>query len=199
MAKPGILASVRRAVTVASDTFNRADSTSGLGTSDSGHTWSSLAGTWGIDTNEAYIVSNAASGLYATVLDAGVADCTVEVTLVATTGASVGNYGLSFRATDINNWWRFNADDNNDNLYLSRMVAGSHTSVQTVNAAGIAPGDVLKVVLSGNDIDCYHNGTLKASTTDSAFNTVTKHGLMVSLGSGTPSTAARWDDFSVVA
>lgn len=55
---PGLAtASFRPALTPVVDTFNRADSIIGLGTSDSGHTWVPITGVLGITSSEAYLVS----------------------------------------------------------------------------------------------------------------------------------------------
>ena len=50
----GVLAgSARVGVLAVSDSFNRADNASSLGTADSGHVWTAHTGTWGIDGNRA--------------------------------------------------------------------------------------------------------------------------------------------------
>lgn len=55
---PGLAAvSFRPAIAPVVDTFNRAASTTGLGTADSGHTWVPITGVLGITNNEAYLVS----------------------------------------------------------------------------------------------------------------------------------------------
>ena len=177
------------------DHFTRATVTSPMGNADSGHLWTPLSGTWGIDTNRAYSSSWVSSAIYATVVDSGLFNCTIDVKL-ANVASNPGNYGLCFRATDNNNYWRWIADKFNSRLYLQKRVAGAFTTVAQVNGIAIANGHTLRVVLNGSSIDCYHNGALQASTSDAHNSSATKHGLQVAYG-GTADGATQWDDFTV--
>ena len=182
------------AVAAQTDAFGRADSTTTLGTTDTGQAWSVLSGTWGISSNAAYEPGAVPVTQHAAVIDSGLSDCVVQVTVPVLSGLS-GNAGVIFRATDDSNYWRFvigGATDNN--WYFQKKVAGSFSLVGT--GAGRATGDVLKVVLGGNTITVFKNGTQMATTTDSFNSTATKHGLANS-SSSSGGTVARFDDFSV--
>lgn len=181
--------------TVVVDRFNRSNSTTAMGTAETGQTWTPRLGTWGINNGTAYVVSNVVATTYSTVVDAGVADCTVTVTLAALIAGN-GNVGITFRNVDSNNWWRFIADPANSRLYLQRNLAGSPLTYDTINSVTISAGDVLSVVLDGDSIACYHNGVARILRTNSSHNTATHHGLIVST-SNPASNASRWEDFSV--
>lgn len=171
-----------------SDSFNRANNTSSLGTADSGHVWTALAGTWGIDTNRARKYSPGAQG-YA-VIDAGVANGTVQATLQGTVSSGgAGGGGVAFRMTDANNGWFTEADGTSGYLY---KVAGGGFSI-VASYGGWVVGDVVSVVLSGTSIIVKKNGVQVASVTDSFNSTATKHGLRDYGGN------IRLDDFSVTA
>lgn len=169
-----------------SDDYNRADSATTLNTSSSGHAWTALAGTWGITSNAGYLPSGANESV--AYLEASDADVTIEVKC---TGTSLSRQGLAFRVVDINNFliWYFIGG----NIQCWKQVANGWTQIASA-AVTAAQNDIIKVVLSGTSIDLYHNGSLKASITESAHQTATKHGMYWEVGG---SAAVRWDDFSV--
>lgn len=177
------------AVSLPSDDFNRADTDTGLGTSSSGHTW--LTGgagnsVWGIDTNRAKKVDGAIAAV--AYIDSGVSDCTVEVTM-ATIDTRCG---LSFRFSDNSNWWYLWWLTSTS--FQVRKVEGGSSSAVFSHTQTMANGDVLKVVLSGDQIGVYINDDLKTTITDSFNQTAEGHGIYrESGGGGDP----RWDDFSV--
>lgn len=162
-----------------SDTFNRADSTTSLGTADTGQVWTvpTTGAVWGISANRAYLTNTTAQSL--AVVETGVADCTVSVTMPV-----VGDAGLCFRVIDDNNNFVLTASQ------LYKRVAGSFTAVVTFST--IVAGDRVSVVLSGATIVVKVNGADVASTTDTYNQTATRHGLR-SHGA----TAPRFDDFTV--
>lgn len=168
------------------DDFNRADSATTLNTSSSGHTWVAEAGTWGIDTNQAYLPTPTTDARV--LVETGASDCTIEVTL-----ATIGNRpGISFRYVDLNNYWVVHRVGGLGYLILKR-VAGSWTTVHT-EAMSTANGDVLKVVLSGSSIEFWVNAVLKTTLTGQTdHQTATQHGLYHETGS----EPARWENFSI--
>ncbi len=167
------------------DSFNRADSSSSLGTTDTGQPWTALAGTWGITGNKAYKVTGSAQGW--AVVESGVSDCTISVTLSGTTNAGGG---ITFRATDANNNLFIDADGTGFDVY--KTVAGS---ISGIGGGGttFAAGDVMTVVLSGSSIVIKKNGSGDiGGGIASTFNqTATKHGLRDYTGS------VRLDSFSI--
>lgn len=172
------------------DTFTRADTTSGMGTSNTGQTWNEITGTWGISSNQAYLPS----GVGQAVIDSGKADATIQVTWIA---AALGTQRprLIFRCTDANNYWFIDPVDANT-LQLYKNVAGGSTQVGSNATHAWASGDVVKVVTSGNSISVYINGVLAIGPVTDSFNaSATSHGIGV-ISNG---ASLRFDDFSVQA
>ena len=172
-------------LTAVYDTFTRADSALTLGSAESGQAYSVLAGTPGIASNRAY----PASGNPLVLVEAGVANGLVSLTVAVSDTAAGKEQWIYFRAADANNFWRFGSSVTD--LKLQKDVAGSLSTVATV-AATVASGDVLSVVLSGASILCYRNGALVTSTTDAQFQASTKHGF-----GWFGTTTSRLDDFRV--
>jgi len=174
------------------DTFDRADSATSLGTSDSGHVWTALSGTWGIATNAAYLPTSA-DNYNAAIVDSGRADCTVQYT-ASTVDESEGR--VPVRMTDSQNGFIGQASGAGVGIHrLYRIEAGAFTELGTYTADHVS-GDVLKMVLSGSSIKYFLNGVERIAATDSFQSTAMKHG--IGAGTGTPTTH-RYNDFSVVA
>lgn len=160
------------------DSFNRASSTTTMGNTDTGETWVPNSGTWGIAIDDQAYASVASQST--TVVESGVSDCTVEVTLDV-----VSDSGLCLRSTDNNNHFVTNATT------LFRKQSGSFTAIGTFST-GFGSGNVIKAVLSGTSIEIFRNGSSVLSVTSSFNQTATKHGLR-SNGANLP----RFDDFSI--
>jgi hypothetical protein len=171
--------------TLASDTFTRADSTTTLGTAETGGPWSARVGTWGIASNKAYLVSGSTGIATVPML----ADGTTQVTI----STIAGRAGMVFRVQDANNYWVITDSFGFATYNVNKVVAGSATFMGNLGLAG-ADGDVLKVICSGSSISIYYNGVLKLSLTDTTF----QHALGVGLYSGAAAGIARWDSFSFV-
>ena len=80
------------------DTFTRANTTTGLGTSTSGSLWSALRGNWIISSNKA-TSSDAPSSYPLTSVEVGKLEQTIKVTDIGS------GPGIAFWVTDANNWW----------------------------------------------------------------------------------------------
>lgn len=174
-----------------SDSFNRANSTTGLGTTDSfnGGTntaWQAITGTLGINTNQAYNAGATNDAL--AVVDAANADVKVSITIATANG--IAEDAVYFRVTDANNKWR--AIRSSATLFLQKFVSGTKTNVGST-AYSVVNGDVLSVTVSGSSITVTVNGTTKLTATDTFNQTVTKHGF----GQGTQSNVSRYDNFQV--
>lgn len=171
------------------DTFDRANSSSALGTpSDGGSAWVAQSGTWGITSNLGYSVSGGSQET--AVLEANSADVDVQVTL-----ALGGNSeGLVARAADDNNYLLFIFQASTNQLLLYKKVGGSFIEIDggIVNSA-VNVNDVYKLSVSGSTINCYQNGVLKIGPiTETAGQTNTKHGIRSHASSG-----GRFDTFSI--
>lgn len=168
---------------VASDAFNRPDNASSLGSTDTGQVWTVHTGTWGIQSQRAYTPVGTEN--YATI-DAGLNNFSAQVQLAV----RVNRSGLVFRFVDSANWIRFVLSSST--VFLQRRVAGSTTSLSSF-AVTPTDGDVLKVIVIGNQIRGYYNGELKATVTETSFAGSTLIG-MESAGS-----SCRLDNFIVEA
>lgn len=167
------------------DTFNRADSTTTLGTTSDGNaTWTAQIATWGISSNQAYTPTIVGGTGLATV--PGQADGTVQVTVAANTTNGVG---LAFRCSDASNYWIVIRQATSSFGGLWKLVGGSLTHVATFNPA---VGDVVSVDFSGSSITPKVNGSAVSGApfTDSFNQTATLCGLY------TEHNANRLDDFS---
>lgn len=178
------------------DTVTRADNVSSPGVTDTGHTWvvPASSGTWGVNTNKLYLPTGANRSLV--YVETGVADCTIQCSMyTAGGGGDTRRYGLMFRYVDVNNYFYFYWLASGA-LRCFKFVAGSATQLDTRNLTP-TEGNILKVILSGNSIQLFHNGSSLTTLTESFNNTATKHGLYWEVG-GNAANTARWDDFSIV-
>lgn len=171
------------------DSFNRADSTSSVGTTDTGQAWSTLSGTCGISSNEFY--ASAVTGAQAcAVIDSGITDVRVKVT--PTVFSSNRYIGVVGRCVDDSNYYLAQADTASSSLY--KKVAGAFTQLGGFGAAAVA-GDVLELRCVGTTISLYLNGSSLISVTDSSLTTGTKCGIRI----GSSATVPRCDTFAVEA
>ena len=147
------------------DSFNRADSTTGLGTTDTGQTWEQIGtGILGIIGGTAYrVTSNAAA-----VVDFGQADMMVSHKIVVSGDYFAGHFA---RYVDANNCYSLDTSSAGGlgQVKVMRVIGGS--SIATgATIASIANGDTLgvsyKEVAGGTEIKMYKNGVLVATDTD---------------------------------
>jgi hypothetical protein len=171
--------------TIVSDSFNRADSTTALGTADTGQIWSALSGVWGISSNQAYWITGNPS-LH--VVESGQSDVQISLDSIVTGSSICGAIG--FRATDASNYWFFRNNAGTNNLY--KVVGGTATLVSSLAYALSAGTYTFKVVANGSTIECYINGILQFTATDTHNQTATKHGVR-----NHATTTARFDNFLV--
>lgn len=164
------------------DNFDRADTTTGLGTATSGHAWSSVLGNpLGIVSKEAYLPTAANSR---SIIDPGIADLRLGVTY-----KTVGSAGyIMFRYVDGSNLWR--VGHSGSIIQLQKIVAGALTTVKTTSAL-VRNGDRLEVEARGSEIRLYLNGLELYRATDSALSTGTKVGINID------NTTVRLDNFTV--
>lgn len=174
---------------LASDSFNRADTNSGLGTTDSfnGGTatvWQRHAGDQvGIASNEAFPY-NGSNPLY-NFLDCGQSDVSISV--------DIPNYQDAFACM-----FRLDPVANTGLLFhqsggqLQSFNGGAYTTIASTGT-GVPTGSTVKVTLQGSTITVYINGTQVLTATSALNQTSTKHGL----GNWTGSGSCRWDNFQI--
>lgn len=183
------------------DTFTRANSSSSLGTADSGQAWTARgSSTWGIASNKGYLVSTAAGARWADI-DIATLNSTVEcdVTLsgvVSSAGVVVrsngSTYGLLCRLrVNTGMGWNF------------IEVYNGSSFIGQVSSAGLTLGNTyrIKVVTLGNNLDLYVDGVSKISISSGTLNTAgrTKVGLFCWVGGNDDDGGSRWDNFTAAA
>lgn len=169
-------------MSVVSDDFNRSNRNLNGDTADSGQTWSGLAGTPQIVSNQG---AGAASGNDIATIDAGIADCEVYMTVTTKNG----DEGVIGRASNVSNL--FLAQATATAINLLRRTSGSYTSLGT-HATAIANNDVLKLKMNGSSLEVLLNGVSKVTATDTQNQTNTRHGFRLD-----GSTTSRIDTFRV--
>ena len=118
-------------------------------------------------------------------------------------GTNKGLGGILFRYDDPDNYWWFGITHTLGpgpwcSWHLYKVVGGSQISVDSLYKWQHSyVWHNLKVVLDGDNIKCYIDGSLQAETDDSAHNDHTKHGLFFRGVLGTP--RGYWDDFEYIA
>lgn len=167
------------------DSFNRADSTTNLGSTDDGviQAWTQHSGTWGINGNAAYI--SAAGTSVASV--AGTADFE-RVSVSVPTWAS-GAAFVTFRVTDSSNYCRWGGTVGAA-PELVFTVAGVATRTETTGGYTLAAGDKLSVRANGSVVECYIDDVLILTVTETDNQTNTRVGMSLT------TTAPRMNDFS---
>jgi hypothetical protein len=187
---------------IITDSFNRADSATTLGSTDGGTlgplVWADVdlgtGGLWGIDGNRAR--GRAGSSLVHAVVDPGVTATTIQATLVTPSTLGVG--GIAFRVQDSNNLCNLNLRNNTSSLLYYTLETRTAGAKATMTGGGttITPvaGDVIKIVDTGTTVAFWLNGTLITTATSSAFNSNTKVGLTANPASD---SLPLWDSFAV--
>ena len=170
------------------DTFNRANSTTTLGSTDTGQAWTAHTGTWGISSNQAYLQTQ--SGDSVATFDFGNTEVDMRCRM---TISSTGQPGLVFRATNDQNYLLVIMSSTAVSLW--QRVTGTYTQLRS-GAVTATPGVPypVRIVAVGSDIRVYFNGkhALAFSTTQFA-STGTRVGIRAN-----DANANRWDDLEVV-
>lgn len=157
---------------IAQDTFTRANATTLGNTEVGGFTWTTVAGTWGITSNQAAVKSTS-GGPDKAVIDIGVTNYTVQALVPV-----MSNYtnGITFRYVDTSNFWNLGLSSSTT-VTLMKKIAGTNTTIATLSGITATVGDVLKVTVSGNTITAYYNGTQVGQTTSSDLASATTVGM----------------------
>ncbi|MBL7496454.1 DNRLRE domain-containing protein [Frankia sp. CNm7] len=167
--------------------FTGANHTSSLGTADTGESWQVLAGTWGINGNNAYLVSGSSASAVMPAPSDG---------LIRFTAPVAQDYlGVAFRVQDANNMWILHVQPSSNSLILAKRVGGVGTQIATFSGACCAATDTYAVRMAGSDLTVYRNDRVVGSVTDAQFSTATKAGLFaLSTGSGRIGSVTILDD-----
>jgi acyl-CoA thioesterase-1 len=134
--------------TLASDTFDRANSATTMGTDSTGKTWTT-SGVWGISSNKAYWVSGADT----TLLDVAANDVEASVTVGVVNAWESRIASVVIRAVDGSNY--FLADMSlaqnatSGVMHIYRCVAGSFTAILTATISGLPANTDYKLTFSG--------------------------------------------------
>lgn len=186
------------------DSFNRADSATSLGTADQGGAWIANAGTWGITGNRAYLASDTA-GAVATLVSDHLADGYVEadITLSPTTNRAYA--GLVFRALDQSNLLLVllsRTTSYPDNLLLLKNDGGTWTVLANLASAGLAHGTTYRVRAEfyGGQIYVHLNDSLRISHLllageHTKYGAYSSYGLYLGWGSTADDRGSRFDNF----
>lgn len=179
--------------TLVSDSFNRANSTTSLGTADTGQTWIGITGTFGISSNQAVAYATIAeSQINTTVTDM---DSSVSVTFAS----SSGNGGVFVRgsgsSSDLSGYY-LRLTGGSYSLY-SIGTGGGSASIQSQSAGALTyPFTVtLRMTIQGSTINCYANGTQLFG--GSITNTAVSGSSYIYAGLRASDTATTFDNFSV--
>lgn len=192
----GVPASARTSVnrfhhaTNVSDAFTRADSSTSIGTADTGQSWTNSTGTWGIKTNQAYLATAAVSGANLATITGGSADGFIQFTI---DGTPADNMGGAFRAVDVSNHWRVARAASFGTWNIYKRVSGTDTLVANTGNTATAAGTIVRVEFVGSTIWTFFNGTFVKAVSDSAMSSNTGVGLF---GGASMGTNPRWDDFT---
>ncbi len=169
-----------------SDTFTRADSLTTLGNADTGQAWSAAGGTWGINSNQAYLPSPANTN--AAWIDGGLSDFVFTCDMKFEDAGD----GIMFRGTGaaVDDGFLFYLDTGAAHL----LVPGFGSSLFNVGGTyTVGTTYTMKVLTSSTTLQCSINGSLIGSVS-SGTNLTSTH---VGLRSGGSTAAKRWDTLSV--
>lgn len=171
------------------DSFNRANSTTVLGSTDRGEVeaWTQNSGTWGINGNAAYI--SAAATSIATIV--GSTDFE-RVQFQVTTWPAATVVGLVFRFVDTSNFWWWGGTVGSA-ATLNSVVAGVTTTYTPDSGAGgdyiLAANDILGIEVHGSAIIAYRNGQTAMTMSSTASQAGTRVGMRLT------AITPRIDDF----
>lgn len=165
------------------DSFDRANNSSSLGTADSGQAWVALAGTWGILSNQAYLVSSTGNDM--AYIDAGLSDCTVTAVIQGDVDA---HWRIAARIIDVLNALVLTVTATS--LTIFRVTAGGGSAIANATGLTVTVGDRLGIDCRGSDISIVQNGNTLVTASETQGQLSTKHGLQADA-----TALGRWNDF----
>lgn len=184
------------------DSFDRADSATSLGSSDTEEDWTAGSGTWGIDTNQAQVVSGADA---VATFDTTREDGTLSVLLTISGTTDRVKAGVVFRYIDESNYLLVKLEKTSgvDSLELLKREGGSYTVLESVTSFGLSEGTqyALEVTLDEDDISVSLDAEEQIEHTlaggdETTFASGTRVGLWADVVAGADDAGSRWDDLS---
>lgn len=192
------------------DTFDRSDSSTTLGSADSGQSWVPSNGTWGRDSGRAYLVSSTPQAVAG--IDCGADD--MDLTVTITFDPTSADPGVVVRQTDDDNYILVNLNINADHggrceSNIFAKIAGSYANLGANLDAGMVLGgtNTLRLTVIGDAVNVYRDGTLYLSAAlnpaqVAALAGGTKGGIRANIagivgGNHTETGGSRFDDFSL--
>ena len=172
----------------AKDNFDRSDSSTRLGTSQSREAWVAAAGTWGVKDHQAYVVKPKAKGYSLAVLNMHTGDATVQVTMPKIAAGS----GLVFRYRNVFNYWTMTASPKVATWVLAKVVGGKLTTLGGIGVAQTKDGTVISVQMGGGSLSVSVNGQLRKTFSDGDLQGEPRVGLV---GFAKAAGTARWRNF----
>jgi len=167
------------------DTFTRANSTASPGSAETGQVWQVGSGTWGIDTNMAYLSSLVNINYDRMLVDSGIANAIITVKIAVHVITNISRVWI--RAVDASNFLVVNAASD---YKLYRVL--NNVTTQIGSYAGTpASGNVVKITAKGSAVKVYVNGIERISVIETANQNATMHGLSAN------NIATRFDNFKV--
>jgi hypothetical protein len=182
-----------------SDTFTRADSTTTMGVTETGQTWSPAVSTWGISSGKAYCAGDLAGAL--TLVDSGVSNYRLTCTINGSY-SNPSNRALPIilvRGTDNSNYIQVMFATRVD---IMKVDAGAFTGLANSTNFSFTDGTDYTITITCVDsvISVYINGALLLTHILSAANAkyipYTKVGLRYDK-TGVGAFPARWDNLVV--
>ncbi|HUL16951.1 MAG TPA: hypothetical protein VLV88_13215 [Terriglobales bacterium] len=146
------------------DNFNRANGAIGLN-------WTVQNGGLNVSSN-AIVGTGSTSNwaFFSAAVAAFTSDQFAEISLPASIPAG-GGAGPAVRASGTGSSAdNYNCHPNNTTLYLEKILNGASTILSSIGNT-TAAGDVIRLEVSGNTINCYYNGVLKLTATDNSLTT----------------------------
>lgn len=187
-----------------SDTFNRANSTNNLGSTDGANAldpaaWTQDRGTWGILSNVAYISATGA-GTQGNAAHINVSDAKnwAEATLATRPTANSTGIGIVAGLIDANNFYYVQCNRSAAGAFsyvFGKNVAGTLSTIAIISGAVPAVNDVMRLTRVGSLLRLDVNGSTVAEAHDSSTLTGTSIGLFDFTSAGTLS-GGRIDGFS---
>jgi hypothetical protein len=147
------------------DGFNRPDSATTPGLTDTGQVYEQNSGVWGISGNRLYLVSGNGHLFY----NAPSADMDVmaQLPIIGATVTAGTSFGIQLHVQDTSNRIAFWMTADTGAYTIAKFIAGAQTNIATGTALATAAGTthVFRAVSKGNKLTFYINGAQVATYT----------------------------------